>query len=110
MFGFGRKTIKKKNELDNGRWQRIFGRVLKHEQKEIKTYDKFVKWFKDGYIGNQRQTEANASFTFSRVQILLALLYGNDPYISVSPNPKGAGSEQSFAPLDRTQRSGNHHS
>lgn len=98
MFGFGRKTIKK-NELDNGRWQRIFTQVLKHEQKEIKAYDKFVKWFKDGYIGNQRQTEANACFTFSRVQILLALLYGNDPYISVSPNPKGAGSEQSFAPL-----------
>ena len=99
MFGFGRSKKIKKNELDKSHWDRIFAKVIKHELSEIKEHDKFVKWFKDGELDGEDPTEAKASFTFARVKILLALLYANTPLGRVSPNPKGAGSEQSFAPI-----------
>jgi hypothetical protein len=99
MFGFGRSKKIKKNELNNNHWGRIFARVQKHELDEIRAHDKFVKWFKDGELDGDDPTEAKASFTFARVKILLALLYANTPMGRVSPNPKGAGSEQSFAPI-----------
>lgn len=95
--------IKSAPSFDSQKWRRICSAAEAHSERERAAYEKFVRLYKEGNFGltdkNEPADGVSANQTFAYVQMLMALLYANQPHIEVEPREDAAGGEQHFMPL-----------
>lgn len=89
--------------FDTEKWKRICTAADAHSERERSAYDKFVNLYRDGSFpltgSNETGSGVSANQTYAYIQMLMALLYANQPQIEAEPREDAAGGEQYFMPL-----------